>query len=88
MKDDQRQIKATIAVIVSRSLPKEINRMGEMEGVWVTDPTAFPDLAVMLRKQLDAVAVARATTEKNGGQKSSGVPVPYWGTISSNGFKQ
>ncbi|BFU90993.1 MAG: hypothetical protein NTAFB01_21800 [Nitrospira sp.] len=63
LREDQRAAKAEIAVIVSQSLPKEVETFGVVEGVWVTHPrTVFP-LAVTLRHTLIEVASARQASE-------------------------
>ncbi|MBI3766380.1 MAG: DUF2130 domain-containing protein [Ignavibacteriales bacterium] len=64
LKDDQRNAKAEIAVIVSSALPKEVNGFGKYEGVWVTDfPTAI-GLATALR--LNLIDVAHASNALQG----------------------
>jgi hypothetical protein len=63
LREDQRAAKAEIAVIVSQSLPKEIETFGLVENVWVTPPkTVFP-LAYTLRHTLIEVASARQASE-------------------------
>jgi len=59
LKDDQRSSKAEIAVIVTSVLPKEINRFGSYDGVWVTDFPSTIGLAMALRENLIQVAFAR-----------------------------
>lgn len=63
LREDQRAAKAEIAVIVSQSLPKEIESFGLVENVWVTHTkTVFP-LAYTLRHTLIEVAAARQASE-------------------------
>lgn len=52
LKDDQRLVKAEIAVLVTTVLPKEINRFGYVEGIWVTDFLSAVGLASALRENL------------------------------------
>lgn len=59
LKDDQREAKADIAVIVSTSLPKDIKHVGETEGVWVADVQSAIGLARVLRQGLIQLAHAR-----------------------------
>ena len=61
LKDDAREAKADIAVIVTATMPKGIERIGMMEGVWVVDLKSFIGLALALRSQLVEVAQARQT---------------------------
>lgn len=66
LKDDQRTARAEIAVIVSTALPKEINRFGLYDGVWVTDFASAVGLAAALRVQLSQLSYARsAVSGKN-----------------------
>jgi len=49
LKEDQRQAKADIAVIVSVNLPKNISMFGYVDGVWVCGISTFIPLATALR---------------------------------------
>ncbi len=66
LKDDQRDLKATVAVIVSTVLPKEIKHVGNIEGVWVSDFAAVEGLALALRAGLVEVARTRASIAGKG----------------------
>lgn len=66
LKDDQRDVKATIAVIVSTALPKEIRHVGCIDGVWITDFAAMPGLALALRSGLVEVARTRVSAAGKG----------------------
>lgn len=59
LKDDQRASKAEIAVIVTSVLPREINRFGYYDGIWVTDFPSTIGLAMALRENLIQIAFAR-----------------------------
>ncbi|MGA7161992.1 MAG: DUF2130 domain-containing protein [Bacteroidota bacterium] len=59
LKDDQRQAKSDLAVIVSSVLPKGINRFGNLDGIWVTDFLSVVGLATALRTNLIQVYQAR-----------------------------
>lgn len=52
LKENRNEINAEIAVIVSRTLPKEIKSIGLIDGVWVSDFTSFIGLAISLRENL------------------------------------
>ncbi|MDP4009971.1 MAG: DUF2130 domain-containing protein [Candidatus Shapirobacteria bacterium] len=52
LKDDQRNEKAEIAVIVTTVLPKEIKTFGLKDGVWVTDFVSVVGLAIVLRSNI------------------------------------
>ena len=63
LRDDQRSAKAEIAVIVSQSLPKDVETFGVVEGVWVTHPKTVLPLALILRHTLIEVGCARQASE-------------------------
>ena len=67
LREDQRQAKAEIAVIVSQALPKEVETFELVDGVWVTHPKAALPVALVLRHTLMEVASARQASE---GQQS------------------
>ncbi len=60
LKDDQRNAGAAIAILVSVALPDGVRGFAQLNGIWVTDLTHYPMLAVALRDQLQQVAFARA----------------------------
>lgn len=59
LKDDQRSVKAEMAVIVSTTLPKELNHFGYLEGVWITDFFTALGVATVLRSALIEIYKAR-----------------------------
>ena len=60
LKDDQREAKAGLAVLVSETLPQGFHHFRQMDGgVWVTDVPSVVSLAVALRVVLIQVANAR-----------------------------
>ena len=59
LRDDQRTAKAEIAVIVSHSLPKEIEAFGLVGHVWVTQPKQSFPVALTLRHMLSKSNYAR-----------------------------
>lgn len=63
LREDQREAKAEIAVIVSQVLPKGVESFDLIDGVWVTHPRAALPVAVTLRHTLIEVTSARQTTE-------------------------
>lgn len=63
LREDQRAAKAEVAVIVSQSLPKEVQTFDLIDGVWVTHPRAALPVAVTLRHTLIEVSCARQATE-------------------------
>jgi hypothetical protein len=63
LKDDQRAAGASVAVLVSVSLPDGISSFGLVNGVWVSSLACFLPLAATLREQLIRVAFARKAAE-------------------------
>lgn len=63
LREDQRAAKAEIAVIVSQTLPREVETFDLVEGVWVTHPKTVLPVALSLRQSLIEVAAARQASE-------------------------
>ena len=63
LREDQRAAKAEIAVIVSQSLPKEIETFGLVDHVWVTHNKTVLPVALTLRHTLIEVSAARQASE-------------------------
>ncbi len=59
-KDDQREAKANIMVIVSKILPKEIQHIGNKEGVWICDLQSAMGLILVLREGVLQISEARS----------------------------
>ncbi|OGC24220.1 hypothetical protein A3J90_05375 [candidate division WOR-1 bacterium RIFOXYC2_FULL_37_10] len=60
LKDDQRAIKADLAVIVSIALPEDVKGFAFRNGVWLCDVKMFIALAVALRMNLEAITREKA----------------------------
>lgn len=63
LKNDMRQKGADIGVLVTEALPKELERMGLLDGVWVCRFEEFKALALILRENVIKVFLAKKTTE-------------------------
>lgn len=63
LKEDQRAVSASLAVLVSVALPPEFGEFGQIDGVWIASLRAWPALATALREQLIQVAFAHAASE-------------------------
>lgn len=59
LRDDQRTAKADIAIIVSQTLPKDVEAFDLVDGIWVTNAKSVFSLAVALRHSLIELASAR-----------------------------
>lgn len=60
LKDDQREAKAELAVLVTTRLPDGLRGLGQVEGVWVCEPPFAAVLATALRQGLIQAAVQRS----------------------------
>ena len=63
LREDQRQAKADIAIIVSQALPKDVETFQLIDGVWVTHPKAVLPVAMVMRHTLLEVAATRQASE-------------------------
>ncbi|MDP8219672.1 MAG: DUF2130 domain-containing protein [Candidatus Theseobacter exili] len=59
LRDDQREVHADIAVILSIALPKDVNNFAFIDGIWVTDYSSMIGLVTALRINLIQVAMAK-----------------------------
>jgi hypothetical protein len=82
LKENQRAIKADLAVIVTRALPKGVQNCGWRDGVWVTDIDTMHGLATAVRFGLMEVMQARAAADG----KHSKMELMY-GYLSGNEFR-
>ncbi|MGH1466148.1 MAG: DUF2130 domain-containing protein [Cognatishimia sp.] len=63
LRNDQRNAKAEISILVSRALPKDIETFGNVDGVWVSAPRFGIGLAMALRQTLIEVALSKQASE-------------------------
>ncbi len=63
LREDQRQAKAEIAVIVSVALPKDVETFDQVDGVWIVHPRCVLPVAMSLRNMLIEVSCARQAGE-------------------------
>lgn len=63
LRNDQRAAKAEIALIVSSTLPKDIETFGLVDNVWVAEPRFAVPLAIVLRSWLIDLAGSRQAQE-------------------------
>ncbi|UOR22585.1 DUF2130 domain-containing protein [Helicobacter pylori] len=66
LKSDMREIGADVGVIVSEVLPKEMERMGLFEGVWVCSFEEFKGLSAVLREGVIQMSLAKKSQENKG----------------------
>lgn len=65
-KADMREKNADVGVLVTEALPKGIDRMTNIEGVWVCTFEEFKSLANVLRESVVRISAALATQENKG----------------------
>lgn len=63
LREDQRAAKAELAVIVSHTLPKDVDTFDFVDGVWVTSPRYVVPVAIGLRHTLIELFAARQAGE-------------------------
>ena len=83
LKDDQRQIGAEIAVLVTQTMPKDMERFGEREGVWICNYLEMKGLVFALRKILIQTQTAKSANENKTDKMSL-----LYSFLTSNQFRQ
>jgi hypothetical protein len=83
LKEDQRSLKAEVAVIVSKILPTGIKGFAFSDGVWISDINSTMGLACALRHQL--IEVYSAHSANKGKANKAEIVYNY---LISNEFKQ
>lgn len=66
LKNDQREVKAEIAIIVTEALPKGMQCSGQIDGIWVTTPIIAGNIADALRAVLIQVSYATQSSANKG----------------------
>lgn len=70
LKHDMRSSQADIAVIVTETMPKDMERFGMKDGVWICNFTEIKSLAFVLRDSLVKIQAAQASQENKGDKMS------------------
>jgi len=66
LKQDLRSQNATLAVIVTETMPKDMEHFGQKDGVWICSFREVKGLAFILRDSLIRINMAMATQENKG----------------------
>jgi|EP00611_Tribonema_gayanum_P002078 hypothetical protein len=66
LKNDMRNLGADVAVIVTQALPKDMDRFGEKEGVYICTFSEARSVALLLRNALLKIADAKKSQENKG----------------------
>lgn len=83
LKNDMRSTQADIAVIVTETMPKDMDRFGMKDGVWICNFTEIKSVAFMLRDSLIKIHAAH-TSQENKGDKMS----MLYNYLTGNEFRQ
>ena len=75
LKEDMRNAKAELGIIVTETLPEGIKRFGLVDGVWVTDFVSALPLATSLRWSLHQLAIAKLS--QDGAKEKAAVLYSY-----------
>lgn len=81
-KEDMRPSGATIGVIVTDAMPRGMERMGLMEGVWICSFEEFKGLCSVLRESIVHISNSTAAQENKGDKMNM-----LYGFLTSNEFK-
>ena len=66
LKSDMRTLGADLAIIVTQTLPKDMDRFGEKDGVYICTFTEVRSVALLLRNALLKIAEAKKSQENKG----------------------
>jgi hypothetical protein len=83
LKNDQRETGAEIAVLVTQTMPKDMDRFGEKDGVWVCNFTEIKSLVFVLREILIRTQMAKSVNENKADKMSI-----LYNFLTSSQFKQ
>ena len=81
-KADMTRVGADIGVIVTQAMPKDMDRMGEKNGIWICTYEEFKGLSHVLRNTIIKVSEA-SSKEENKGEKMT----MLYNYLTSNEFK-
>lgn len=70
LKTDMREKGADVGVIVTETMPKEMDRFGQVNGVWICSFQEFKALSHVLREMVYRIGIAAASQERRGDKMS------------------
>lgn len=82
-KNDMREANANIGVLVTETMPKEMERMGLRDGIWICTYEEFKGLSLVLRQSLIDLSQAVVAQENKGDKMSM-----LYDYLTSNEFRQ
>ncbi len=83
LREDQRAVKAEIAVIVSHALPRDVSSFELIDGIWVVHPKVMIPVAFSLRQMLLEIAGVRHASQ---GQQTKAEMM--YGYLTGSCFRQ
>ncbi len=83
LKNDLRAHKADIAVIVTEAMPKDMDRFGMKDGIWICSFLEFKGVAAVLRDSLIRIADIKSSQENKGDKMQM-----LYDFLTGNEFKQ
>lgn len=83
LKQDQIACKADIAVLVTQAMPKDMDRFGEMDGVWVCGFHEVRSVSFVLRQMLLSIDSVKVSQENRGDKMEL-----LYNYLTSNEFSQ
>ena len=66
LKDDQRDVNAEIAVVVTEAFPRGMHHFGQVEGIWIMSPSLACNIADVLRTSLIKINQAMLVSVNKG----------------------
>jgi len=61
LKQDQRQVKADIAILISQALPDGVKNFSEKNGIWIGDYDSILSLGLAMRKSLIEISAVKSS---------------------------
>jgi hypothetical protein len=83
LKADLRSKGADIAILVTQTFPKDMNRFGEKDGIWICTFTELPSVAALIRSGIMRVHDVQKTGENKGTKMEL-----LYGYLTGNEFRQ
>lgn len=83
LREDQREVGADIAVLITQTMPKDMDSYGQRDGVWICSFSEFVGLVHVLRHMIIKVHSIKSAQENIGDKKEV-----LYNYVSSEEFKQ
>ena len=83
LKTDLRSNGADIAILVTQTFPKDMNRFGERDGIWICSFTELPSVAALIRSGILRVYDVQKSEENKGSKMEL-----LYGYLTGNEFRQ